>query len=325
MIAEADDGLQNLELDKERLERLRSRGYTLELIATACPAEISAAAEVSESEAVRIIRAAKDAVDLGEGFRTGVKILEERKTVQRVTTGSKSLDDLLGGGIETQAITEFYGQYGSGKSQLCFQLIVNIQLPEQEGGLSGAAAFIDTEGTFRPERIARLAETKGLDAGEVLRRVFVARAYNSNHQMLLVDKIYEFARRENVRLVVVDSLTSLFRAEYTGRELLATRQQRLNKHMHDLLELGRRLNAAVVVTNQVMDRPDVYFKDPINPIGGHIVGHTATFRVYLRKGKGQLRIARLVDSPHLPEGEATFQITERGVEDAESGKKKKKQ
>jgi len=318
------DGLQKLNLSEEKLEKLRSFGYTLEMVAVSTPAELSTILDIKDSEAVRLINAAKSSVDLGNGFRTGVNLMEERKTVQKVTTGSKSLDDLLGGGIETQAITEFFGEYGSGKSQLCFQLSVNIQLPEEEGGLSGVAAIIDTEGTFRPERIAQMAEARGLNSDDVLKKVFVARAYNSSHQMLLVDHVYELARRENVKLIVVDSLTSLFRAEYVGRGTLAERQQKLNRHMHDLLRLGRRLNAAIIVTNQVMAKPDTFFRDPTKPIGGNIVGHTATFRIYLRKSKGELRIARLIDSPYLPDGEATIKVTENGIEDTESGGRRKK-
>ncbi len=320
----ADDGLQRLNLSEEKLERLRSFGYTLETVAISTPAELSTILDIKDSEAARLISTARSSVNLGEGFRTGVDLMEERKAVQKLTTGSKSLDNLLGGGIETQAITEFFGEYGSGKSQLCFQLSVNVQLPEEEGGLSGTAAIIDTEGTFRPERIVQMAEAKGLDPEEALRKVFVARSYNSSHQMLLVDQIYDLAAKENVRLVVVDSLTSHFRAEYVGRGTLAERQQKLNRHMHDLLKLARRINAAVVVTNQVMAKPDMFFGDPTKPIGGHVVGHTATFRIYLRKSKGELRIARLIDSPYLPDGEATFRVTEKGIEDTESGKKRKK-
>ena len=301
-------------------EKLRSAGYsTIEAIAVASPAELSATAEIGESSAAKIIAAARKLANIGD-FETGDKVLERRRSVRKITTGSKELDALLGGGIETQAITEFYGEYGSGKSQLCFQLAVNVQLPAEEGGLDGSVIVIDTESTFRPERVAQMAEAKGLDPAEVLKNIYIAKAYNSNHQRLLVDKAREIASKlknngKPVRLIIVDSLTAHFRAEYVGRGTLADRQQKLNRHLHDLMKFGEIFNAAIVVTNQVMAKPDSYFFDSTVPVGGHVVAHTATFRVYLRKSKGDLRIARLIDSPCLPETEAMFRITEKGIED----------
>ncbi len=205
-------------------------------------------------------------------------------------------------------------------TQICHQLAVNVQLPRDMGGLEGSVIVIDTENTFRPERITQMAEAKGLDPNEVLKNIYVAQAYNSNHQMLLVDNAKELANKlkkegRPVRLLIVDSLMAHFRAEYVGRGTLADRQQKLNRHLHDLMRFGEVYNAAIVVTNQVQAKPDTFFGDPTKPVGGHIVAHTATFRVYLRKSKGELRVARLIDSPHLPESEAIFKVTERGIED----------
>ncbi len=301
-------------------EKLRAAGYySIEAIAVASPQELSSVAEIGESTAFKIIDAARKLANVG-GFETGDVVYERRKKIGKITTGSKALDGLLGGGVETQAITELFGEFGSGKTQICHQLAVNVQLPKDQGGLEGAVIVIDTEGTFRPERIIQMAEAKGLDPDKVLKNIYVAQAYNSNHQMLLVDNAKELANKLkkdgiNVRLLVVDSLTAHFRAEYVGRGTLADRQQKLNKHLHDLLRFGEVFNAAIVVTNQVMAKPDQFFGDPTKPVGGHIVAHTATFRVYLRKSKGELRVARLIDSPHLPESEAIFRVTERGVED----------
>jgi len=143
----------------------------------------------------------------------------------------------------------------------------------------------------------------------------VARAFNSSHQMLLVDKAMEMAKDIPIRLMIVDSLTAHFRAEYMGRGALAERQQLLNKHMHNLLRFGDLNNTVMAVTNQVSAKPDAFFGDPTRPIGGHIVGHAATFRIYLRKSKGGKRIARLVDSPNLPEAEAVFSVSEEGIRD----------
>ncbi|MCG7854028.1 MAG: DNA repair and recombination protein RadA, partial [Methanosarcinaceae archaeon] len=150
------------------------------------------------------------------------------------------------------------------------------------------------------------------------KNIHVARAYNSNHQILLVDSASELAdelkdSEKPVRLMIVDSLTAHFRAEYVGRGTLADRQQKLNKHLHGLQRFGDLHNSSVVVTNQVMSKPDAFFGDPTKPIGGHILGHTATFRLYLRKSKGDKRIVRLVDSPNLPDGEAIISVTTAGL------------
>ena len=301
-------------------EKLREAGLnSLEAVAVASPAELVATVEIGEATAAKIINAAREAADIG-GFETGDKILERRESVGKLTTGSKSLDALLGGGLETRAMTEFYGEFGSGKTQIAHQLVVNVQLPPEEGGLNGSAIMIDTENTFRPERIKDMAEGVGLDFTEVLKNVHVARAYNSNHQILLVDKAKELAdelkdTEKPVRLLVIDSATAHFRSEYVGRGALSDRQQKINKHLHDALRFGDLNNAVVMITNQVQVRPDAFFGDPTRPIGGHIVGHTATFRVYLRKSKGEKRIARLVDSPNLPEGEAVFSVTKPGIRD----------
>jgi len=301
-------------------EKLREAGYeSIELIAVSSPAELSAVADIGEATALKIITAARKMANLG-GFESGEIIFQRRSEIGKITTGSKALDSLLGGGVETQAITEFFGEFGSGKTQICHQLAVNVQLPRDEGGLEGSVIMIDTEKTFRPERIIQMAEARGLDGRDVLKNIYVAHAYNSNHQMLLVDNAKELAQKlskdgRSVRLLIVDSLTSHFRAEYVGRGALADRQQKLNRHLHDLMRFGEIFNAAIVATNQVMAKPDTFYGDPTRPIGGHIVAHTATYRVYLRKSKGDLRVARLIDSPHLPEAEVVFRITERGIED----------
>jgi len=250
------------------------------------------------------------------GFETGLEYMEKRKIVGRILTGSKELDNLLGGGIETGSITEFYGQFASGKTQIGLQATVNVQLPVEKGGLNGTAVFIDTESTFRPERVMQIAVTKNLDPKEVLKNILVARAYNSDHQMLLAEKAGEIAEERNVRLVVIDSLTSHFRSEYSGRGELAPRQQKLNRHLHSLQRnLADMHNIAVIVTNQVMANPGMMFGDPTTPVGGNIVGHLSTYRVYLRKSKGNKRIGRLVDSPCLPEGECVFEIGANGISD----------
>ena len=297
-------------------EKLEDSGYSdMMSIAVSSPRALSDVADIGEATAVKIIQAARKTADIGS-FETGTALLERRSKVGYITTGSKSFNDLMGGsGFESQSITELFGEFGSGKTQIALQMCVNVQLPKDKGGLDAHVLYIDTENTFRPDRIKQMAEAYELDPEEVLNKIHVARAYNSSHQMLLVDKAKELAKEFPAKLLVVDSLTSQFRAEFVGRGALADRQQKLNKHMHDLLRWADLNNGAVVVTNQVSSKPDAFFGDPTRPIGGHIVGHTATFRLYLRKSKGGKRIARLIDSPHLPEGEAVFSVSEVGIRD----------
>lgn len=296
-------------------EKLRENGYDdIMSIAVASPKDLSDLSGIAEGAAVKIIAAARKSADVGN-FETGEEILQRRKEVMKLTTGSKNLDDLLGGGFETQSITEFFGEFGSGKTQIMHQAAVNATMPEENGGFDSDVLIIDSENTFRPERIIQMAKGKDLDPDVVLKRIHVARAYNSHHQILLAEKAGELAKEFPIRLLVVDSLTSHFRSEYMGRGSLSERQQLLNRHMHDLLRFGTLHNAVIAVTNQVSARPDVFFGDPMAPIGGNIVGHTATFRVYLRKGKAGKRIARLIDSPYLPEGETVIQLREDGVVD----------
>jgi len=295
-------------------QRLRELGFnTVESLATATAKELEAAG-IGEKKALEVVRAARRGMEFS--FIHADELLKMRQSISRLSTGSKSIDTLLEGGLESQTITEFYGEFGSGKSQMCHQLCVNVQLPQERGGLSGGALYIDTENTFRAERIIKMAQHLGLDPNEVNKNIIFAEAYNSDHQILLLDNADKVIKENNIRLIIVDSLTAHFRSEYLGREMLAERQQKINKHMHRLIRLAQAFNAVAVVTNQVMAKPDVFFGDAVHPIGGHIVAHTSHTRFYLRKSsKGPLRIARLESSPALPEGEAVFKITENGIED----------
>ncbi len=296
--------------------KLRDAGYdSLEIIAVSLPAELAEVAGIGEGTAAKAVIAARDALEMG--YETADIVLERRKNIQKITTGSKELDNLLGGGIETMNITEGFGRFSSGKSQIAFQLCVNVQLPKDKGGLEAGALFIDTESTFRPERIAQMTITKGLDVDTVLKNIVVARAHTSDHQTLLVEKAAEIIKEKNIKLLIIDSLMSGFRSEYAGRGQLAERQQKLNKHIHDVQKLAEIHNVAVYVTNQVMDRPDIMFGDPTAPVGGNIVAHASGVRMYLRRSKENRRIAKIVDSPHLPEGECVFTVSEDGIGDAE--------
>ncbi len=327
-------------------DKLVDAGYdNYQSIAVASPGELSNQADIGDSTASDIINAAREAADVG-GFETGETILERRQEIGKLSWQIEEVDDLLGGGVETQSITEVYGEFGSGKSQVTHQLAVNVQLPAEHGGLEGSAIFVDSEDTFRPERIEQMllgrpdeviadamvlhevAEEGDADPTDetlqealvesILDKIHVAKAFNSNHQILLAEKAQEIASETQddefpVRLLCVDSLTAHFRAEYVGRGELAERQQKLNKHLHDLMRVGDLNNTAVLVTNQVSANPDSFFGDPTQPIGGNILGHTSTFRLYLRKSKEDKRIVRLVDAPNLPDGEAVMRVDEDGL------------
>lgn len=293
-------------------QKLRDAGFeTILSVAVASPGELMEASGITESVARKMIQAARESLDMG--FKSGAELLQKRQQVIRIPVGSQALNQLLGGGFETGGITECFGEFGSGKTQLAHHLAVACQKQDKDA----VAVFIDSENTFRPERIQQVAKSMGLNPDKVLSNIKVARAYNSDHQMLLAEKVDELITKQNlkVRVVVVDSLTSHFRAEFIGRGTLAERQQKLNRHMHTLLRLADNHNVCVYVTNQVMARPDVFFGDPTQAIGGHIVAHASTFRIYLRKGKKGSRVAKLIDSPNLPESEAAFMLTTEGVGD----------
>jgi len=295
-------------------EKLKELGFhTVESLATATIKELVPAG-IGEKQAGKIISEARNSIALT--FIRADELMKMRENILRLTTNSKPIDELLGGGIETQTITEFYGEYGVGKSIMCHQLAVNVQLPVERGGLNGGALYIDTEQTFRPEWVVRMAEHLKVDPDKTAKNIIYCEAYNSDHQMLLLDKADKVIKDNNIRLIVIDSLTAHFRSEYLGREMLAERQQKLNSHMHKLVRLARAFNAAAIVTNQVMAKPDQFFAMAVEAVGGHVVAHTSHTRIFIRRtASGPVRIARLVSSPYLPEGERIFKITENGIED----------
>lgn len=298
--------------------KLESAGILdLMSLAVSNPATIADAAGVSAAVARKAIQAARTMLDIG--FSDGLEFSKKRENVHYITTGSENLNNLLGGrGIESRAITEAFGAFGSGKTQLGLSLAVNVQLPVEQGGAGGKAVFIDTEGTFRPVRIKQFAEGIGANPENVLKNILVARAFNSDHQMLLLEKIGEMIKAgEPIKLLIVDSLTAHFRAEYSGRGQLADRQQKLNRYMHDLMKLAETHNLAIYVTNQVMANPAQMFGDPTTAIGGNIVGHASTYRLYLRRGKQGSRVAKLIDSPNLPDDECVYFVTTGGLRDKE--------
>jgi DNA repair protein RadA len=264
--------------------------------------------------AEKLVKTAQDVEKMG--FKSADLIWEKRKLLNRLSTGSQNFDDLLGGGIEPGAVTELFGEYRTGKTQLAHQLCVNVQLQYEQGGLEGNALYVDTEGTFRPERIIQMATALDLDYNEILKNITIGRAYNSDHQILLIKEASKMIEERNIKLIIVDSLIGHFRSEYVGRGTLASRQQTLNSHLHDLLRLSEVYDElAVLFTNQVSAKPDVFYGNPLTHTGGHVVAHGATIRIFLRKGKGEQRIAKVVDAPNIPESDTVFTITEDGIKD----------
>jgi DNA repair protein RadA len=277
---------------------------------------ISADTETISELVLKAKKALADSGALINEFSTADQVLERRKSLVRYTTGSKNLDDFLKGGIESQAITELTGEFGSGKSQICHTLCVTAAT--NNSSKINSIIFIDTENTFRPERVHQIAEARGFDSEEIMKKVFVCKTVNSAQLEVLIRNLGKYIEEYKAKLVIVDSIISLHRAEYTGRETLAERQQRLNVMLHKLIRLSEIYNIAIVLTNQVQVSPDSTFgvSDSLRPVGGNIMGHACTYRIFLRK-IGRDRLAIMVDSPHHAYSRVRFTITERGVENAE--------
>lgn len=331
--------------------------------------ELAVDINTSKETAASFIMAAqkllRDSNIIEKEFVTADAALEKRKSMLRCSTGSVALDELLLGGIETQAITEFYGEFGSGKSQICHTLCVTARQPidpsaataatESESelhnvksihdhdnnndidddddddntdnkrinhGLDSGTIYIDTEGTFRPERIEQIARARSLDASHVLKSVAVCKVYNSSHLELIIKDLGKYINDFKAKLVIIDSIISLHRAEFAGRGTLADRQQRLNGMLHKILRLAEIYNVAVVLTNQVQSSPDTFFGDPTKAAGGNVLGHASTYRIYLKKS-GENRIARMIDSPYHPYSDARFTINEKGTDDIEEERRRR--
>ena len=263
-----------------------------------------------------VIKAKRKLIEDGliqKEFSTAEDILEVRKKLIRFTSGSQAFDLFLGGGIETQALTEIAGEFGSGKSQLCYTICVTAN----EGSPDNGIIFVDTENTFRAERIHQIAESRGLDAEEIMKKIFVCRIYYSAHLEAVIRSLAKYIEQYKARLVIIDSIISLHRAEFAGRETLAERQQRLNTILHKLIRLAEIYNVAVVYTNQVQAQPDNLFGgNSMIAAGGNIMAHASTYRIFLRKA-GHNRIATMLDSPYHAYSQVKFTIGEQGIEDLE--------
>ena len=310
------DMLQDHGISSADIKKLVDAGYnSLESIAYTAKKNFLAIKGLSEIKVEKITKAVYDILKLG--IQPCAKALEERKRITRITSGSKQLDSLLGGGFEANSITELFGEFRTGKTQICHTLCVTCQLPKSDGGGEGKAIYIDTEGTFRPEKLAPIAERFGLDPKEVIENVFYARAYNSDHQSRLLLQVCGLMCEHKFSLLIVDSATALYRTDYSGRGELSTRQMNLAKFLRNLQKIADEHKVVVVITNQVVATVDgnSFGGNDKKPIGGHIMAHACQTRLFLKKGLKQNRICKVYDSPSLPEDETTYSITDRGIDD----------
>ena len=280
----------------------------------ACPVgEFIERTGMSKASAEKVINGARALADLGKVELASDMLKTEDPN--RLTTGSKSFDELLNGGYPLKLITEIFGENGSGKSQTCFTAAVMATRPLEEGGLDSYVVYIDTEGTFRAHRIAEIAKSRGYDVEETLSKIFVIRANTSAHQVVLMDEVKKIASQHPVRLLIVDSIISHFRAEYTGRGVLAERQQIIAKYMSELKAFSVANDACVIVSNQVAARPDAFFGDPNNVVGGNVVGHASAYIIKVRKGKVGKRVFGLVKAPDIAFGECIATVCDKGIAD----------
>jgi DNA repair protein RAD51 len=301
------------------LKKLADAGFTtVESVAFSTKKQIVEVKGISEAKAEKVITSASALVPMG--FCTANDYHQQRRDMLMLTTGSTELDKLLGGGIETGSVTEMFGEFRTGKTQLCHTLAVTCQLPVDRGGAEGRCLWIDTENTFRPERIVPIAERFGLDPTDVMDNIAYARAYNTDHQMQLLITASAMMAESRYALLVVDSSTNLYRTDYSGRGELSARQMHLGQFLRSLQRLADEFGIAVVITNQVVAQVDgasMFVSDPKKPIGGNIMAHASQTRLYLRKGRGETRICKIYDSPSLPEAEAMFAISNGGIIDSE--------
>ena len=319
MEIESIDNLQQLGIGASDITKLKSGGfYTLSSILMATLNTLCSIKGLSEAKAVKIQEVCKTSANFG--FTNGWDVLEKRKKVVRLTTGSKNLDKLLNGGLESSSITEAFGEFRTGKTQLAHTLAVTAQLPIQMGGGNGKAIFIDTEGTFIPEKIIKIAERFGVDGQQCLENISYARAFTHEQQIELLSKAAEKMSNERYAIIIVDSATALFRTDFVGRGTLSERQGKLNRFLSMLTKLAETYNVVAYIVNQIVAEcggASMFVSNPSKPIGGNIMGHACTTRLQLRKGRGNNRICKIYDSPCLPDSDCVFALTDAGIGDEE--------
>ncbi|KAI5843992.1 meiotic recombination protein DMC1, partial [Morchella snyderi] len=310
------DQLQNHGIGASDIAKLKSAGYwTIAAVCAATRRNISKIKGFSEQKTEKVKEAAVKCAPASYNFITASELSHLRRRVCRISTGSKSFDSMLGGGIQTMSITEVFGEFRTGKSQLSMTAAVICQLPKDHGGAEGKVAYIDTEGTFRPERIKQISERFGVDGDAACENIIYGRALNSEHQLELLNGLCQNFASGEFRLLIVDSIMACFRVDYCGRGELSERQQKLGQMLSKLAHMAEEFNVAVLLTNQVQSDPGASAlfagadgRKPVT-IQRHVLAHASATRVLLRKGRGEERVAKLQDSPDCPEREATYVIT----------------
>lgn len=301
------------------VKKLEENGiHTVEGLAHASKKQLCAIKGLSEQKVEKLKQIANNLVP--GGFTTATMIEAARKDVIMITTGCAKVDEMLQGGIESGSVTEIYGEFRTGKTQLMHTLAVTCQLPIEQGGGEGKCLYIDTEGTFRPQRLIQIAERFQMDPGPVLDNVAYAKAHNTEHQTELLVAAAGMMAETRFALMIIDSVTNLYRTEYEGRGELSARQMHLGKFLRQLARLADEFGVAVIVSNQVVANPEggpFAGANALKPIGGNIMAHASTTRLALRKGRGENRVMKIVCSPMLPESEAQFSIGEDGINDAQ--------
>ncbi|CAM9169683.1 unnamed protein product [Ectocarpus fasciculatus] len=311
--------LENNGVSRVDIAKLKGGGYhTVEAIAHSTLKKLMDVKGISEQKALKLKEIIKSNQLVSSGFLTAAAKLEDTKDLIMLSTGSTELDGMLCGGIETGSLTEVFGEFRTGKTQLCHTLCVTCQRPLDQGGAEGRAIYVDTEGTFRPQKLVAIAQRFGMNPEEVLENVICARAHNSEQQMELLADAAALMCECRYSLIVVDSATALFRSDFVGRGELSERQIQLGQFLRQLTRMAEEFGVAVVLTNQVVANPDgmSFAKDNTKPIGGNIIAHASTTRLKLRKGRGENRICMVYDSPTLPETECAFSLGAAGIEDA---------
>lgn len=311
------DKLQDAGINAADLKKLKDAGFnTSQSIVFAMRKDLLSIKGLSDQKVEKIVEAARKSTDAG--FVTCTQLVTKMKNRFSLSTGATKFDQMLGGGVESCSITELFGEFRCGKTQLCHSLSVMAQLPNNMGGANGKVIYIDTEGTFRPERIRQIAESKGVSAEAAMDNIVYARCYTSEHlvQLLVEAAGLMVSDEDRFALLIVDSIMGVFRVDYSGRGELAERQQNLGRVLSKLQKMSEEFNVAILLTNQVMADPSggaSFMPNLPKPVGGHILAHFSTTRIFLRKGRGEQRVAKIYDSPWLPESESIFEIFAGGV------------
>eukprot|EP00889_Picochlorum_renovo_P001916 jgi/Picre1/28946/NNA_004340.t1 len=311
------DKLEELGINRGDIKKCKDAGYhtaeSMLMNTFKCLSEIKG---LSEAKLLKILDAARKVCPSGHGFMTGKEFdVQRERMIVRLSTGSTSVDTLLGGGIESKSITEIFGESKAGKTQLCHTMAVTAQIHDKS---PGKVAYIDTEGTFRPDRIKKIASRFDVDGDTVLSNIVYARCSTYESQMSILEPLAAMMAEDQFRLVILDSITGCFRTDFTGRGELSERQQKLNIHLAKLRKLSEEFNVAVLLTNHVMSDPSggaMFISDPKKPVGGHVIAHASTVRLSVRKGKQEQRVIKIIKAPHLAEGEESFVIQDGGVGD----------